>query len=352
MLSIVLFVVWMGVHGLLIAWTRRLYRNLAPLGARGLRFSEGWAVGAWFVPLLNLVRPKQILNDIWRASEPGTGSDGWQHNRVSPLLHWWWAAVVGGWLLFRPTTVETTDPEGIQEVLVGEALAAILLLTTATLGLIVVKRLTDRQVGHAALGVAPLPTEAGRAAPPAEVRHLASRLPSWLAPLVGVATFALAVTIFEVSGHSAGGSARADRTNDGSIASRGSVLAMDLRVGDCFDDPDDLTSAAPGETVDVVGVEVLPCDAPHDNEVFAIVDHPAGSDAAFPGEEALGKHAVERCVDQFEGWVGLPYEESILDVIVIAPQADGWRLGDRSILCAAHRLDLQKLDSSVRNAAI
>ena len=46
-----------------IVWTRRVYRNLAPLGTSP-RFRPGWAIGGWFVPVLNLWRPKQILNDV------------------------------------------------------------------------------------------------------------------------------------------------------------------------------------------------------------------------------------------------------------------------------------------------
>jgi Domain of unknown function (DUF4328) len=54
-----------------ILWFFRAYRNLGRLGINGLRWSERWAVGAWFVPLLNFVRPKSIANDIWRGSDPG-----------------------------------------------------------------------------------------------------------------------------------------------------------------------------------------------------------------------------------------------------------------------------------------
>ena len=70
-LWILVFVSFVATGIVFIAWTRRLYRNLVPLGRMDLRFSEGWAVGAWFVPLLNLVRPKQILDDIWRGDPPG-----------------------------------------------------------------------------------------------------------------------------------------------------------------------------------------------------------------------------------------------------------------------------------------
>ena len=55
---------------LFLAWFRRVYRNLEALGARGLRFKTGWAFWGWFVPLLGLLRPKQLLDDVWRASDP------------------------------------------------------------------------------------------------------------------------------------------------------------------------------------------------------------------------------------------------------------------------------------------
>ena len=53
-----------------IIWFSRAYKNLRRLGVEGLRWREGWAIGAWFVPLLNFVRPKAIANDIWRGSDP------------------------------------------------------------------------------------------------------------------------------------------------------------------------------------------------------------------------------------------------------------------------------------------
>ena len=62
--------------------------------------------------------------------------------------------------------------------------------------------------------------------------------------------------------------------------------------------------------------------------------------------------AVEHCVEQFQAWVGIPFEESILDVIFLMPHAEGWRAGDRGIICVAQRLDSQKLDAPVRHAGI
>jgi hypothetical protein len=52
-----------------IRWFLNAYRNVDVLG--GTRaFTEKWAGWAWFVPFLNLWRPKQIANEIWRAGDP------------------------------------------------------------------------------------------------------------------------------------------------------------------------------------------------------------------------------------------------------------------------------------------
>ena len=56
--------------GLWLAWFRRAYLNLPALGARRLRYRPWWAVGSWLLPVFSLFRPKQVLNDIWRASDP------------------------------------------------------------------------------------------------------------------------------------------------------------------------------------------------------------------------------------------------------------------------------------------
>lgn len=78
-------------------WFRMAYRNLMALGVREreLRHSPGWAVGAWFVPFIAFIWPKQLANDIWRASDPEREPVVWPRRSVSPLLSWWWAA----WLL-------------------------------------------------------------------------------------------------------------------------------------------------------------------------------------------------------------------------------------------------------------
>lgn len=80
-----------------LIWYGRAYRNVERLGARGLRWGKRWAIAYWFIPIANLFRPKQVMNDIWRASDPDLPATayGWQDNRVPQLVHWWW----GLWIL-------------------------------------------------------------------------------------------------------------------------------------------------------------------------------------------------------------------------------------------------------------
>lgn len=76
-----------------IAWLYRAYKNLGALGAEAMRHQPGWAIGGWFIPIVNLVLPKRIVDDLWRASDPeGPASrfSTWGPRRVPSLYNWWW----------------------------------------------------------------------------------------------------------------------------------------------------------------------------------------------------------------------------------------------------------------------
>ena len=50
-----------------IQWFRRAYFNLH-LRVNHLSHSEGWAAGCWFVPIINLFRPYQIMKELFQAT--------------------------------------------------------------------------------------------------------------------------------------------------------------------------------------------------------------------------------------------------------------------------------------------
>jgi hypothetical protein len=86
-------------------WCHRVYRNLPALGAQSLKFSPGWAAGAWFVPFLNIWRPYRVLREVWQQSRP-TG-ESWT------LVKIYWAAwLIGNWIAIRTTVAGSTNGIG------------------------------------------------------------------------------------------------------------------------------------------------------------------------------------------------------------------------------------------------
>jgi Protein kinase domain/Domain of unknown function (DUF4328) len=147
--------------GLWLAWFRRAYLNLPALGARRLRFRPWWAVGAWLVPVFSLFRPKQVLNDIWRASDPGLPpeqGDTWRRRPVAELLGWWWLSFLAS-VLVRSITTEAVHAaadlmllgllpeqfERFQPSAGMQVLADLLTVLCGLLALRVVRRTTARQ---------------------------------------------------------------------------------------------------------------------------------------------------------------------------------------------------------------
>jgi serine/threonine protein kinase len=147
--------------GLWLAWFRRAYLNLPALGARRLRFRPGWAVGAWLLPVLSLFRPKQVLNDVWRASDPELPSDQadtWRRRPVAELLGWWWLAFLVSVLVRSITTAAVHAaadfmllgllPEQLDRFQASagmQVLADLLTVVCGLLALRVVRRTTARQ---------------------------------------------------------------------------------------------------------------------------------------------------------------------------------------------------------------
>ena len=78
-----------------LMWQHRAQSNLRALGTQGLRFTPGWVVGWWFIPVANLALPPQTMSELWKGSEPKAGAVDWKAVKLTPLLPLWWAAWLG-----------------------------------------------------------------------------------------------------------------------------------------------------------------------------------------------------------------------------------------------------------------
>jgi hypothetical protein len=115
-------------------------------------------------------------------------------------------------------------------------------------------------------------------------------------------------------------------------ASPGAPVATDpfsLRVGDCIGD--DLSDG------EVLQVPVVDCDEPHTAEAYSSKRLP---DGAYPGLEAVKQTAVEMCLDRFEAFAGIDYDDSQrLDFAWYYPTEGSWSTGDREVLCLLMQID-------------
>ena len=78
--SIVIFITF-------LMWVYRANLNCHGFGAEEMKFTPGWAVGYFLIPFLNLVRPYQVMKEIWKVS---TNPKDWKNVPGSFLLNLWW----------------------------------------------------------------------------------------------------------------------------------------------------------------------------------------------------------------------------------------------------------------------
>ena len=120
----------------------------------------------------------------------------------------------------------------------------------------------------------------------------------------------------------------AERDEAGAVATEGAVDPFEVKLGDCVEQP---VSNDSEEVEEVESVKAVPCEQPHDGEVYAVFDLPDGD---FPGEEEVAAAGEDRCVEEFATFVGTAYEESQYDITSLFPTRDSWETqDDREYVC-------------------
>lgn len=147
-----------------------------------------------------------------------------------------------------------------------------------------------------------------------------------IAGLVLAAHSVLLVLVL-ISGFS--GQDSAVRDEAGEITDGGEISAFDIELGDCFDDPA-LSGVGEGE-IESKEVSAIPCEQPHEFEVYHVFDLP-GDD--FPGADEVIAAADQGCTQEFEPFVGRSFRRSVLESYSYYPQESSWRLqDDRMVVC-------------------
>lgn len=112
---------------------------------------------------------------------------------------------------------------------------------------------------------------------------------------------------------------------------------FDLAPGSCV-----LAPSHEDVAVELSEVTTVPCEQPHELEVFALVEFPeqgggggaAQAGSTFPGDALLKDFADGACAEEFATYVGIDYRDSELFFTYLVPSARSWQAEkDRTVLC-------------------
>lgn len=99
-----------------IMWFRRAYFNLHQK-VKSLSYTEGWAAGSWFVPIVNLYRPYEIMKELYEETKKCIIDEdkSLYIDLTTNLLGIWWTLwIINGILgniVFRLSRQADTIPE-------------------------------------------------------------------------------------------------------------------------------------------------------------------------------------------------------------------------------------------------
>lgn len=128
----------------------------------------------------------------------------------------------------------------------------------------------------------------------------------------------IVITIVIIAASVAG---TAERDASGTVTKAGDVSVQSLKPGDCI-------SKDLGEEA-ILTVPVVPCSDPHRQEAYASFTLPAGD---FPGQDEVDRLTEGGCLKRFASYVGVPADESDLEIVYLSPWEDSWDI-DRGVTC-------------------
>ena len=112
-----------------------------------MKFSPGWSVGYYLIPILWFWKPYQAMREIWCASK----STSWETVARGTVLPWWWFFFLLSTSLGNAALKATFRAKEIDDFLVstGIAIASDAVHIPATIiALILVRQINEMQMSH------------------------------------------------------------------------------------------------------------------------------------------------------------------------------------------------------------
>lgn len=142
---IVLIVYFIGVV-LFCIFIHRAHQNARSFGAIGMRYTAGWVVASFFIPVVNLVLPYLAIREIFQASDPDAGPDTWRSRPANIVSLWWSAWIVSlGLIAVNVALAMSEDPMLLQISGWLDLISAGMYVVTALLAIKLVYDIARRQ---------------------------------------------------------------------------------------------------------------------------------------------------------------------------------------------------------------
>jgi hypothetical protein len=175
------------------------------------------------------------------------------------------------------------------------------------------------------------------------VQHARKSIGVWVAAAVIVAIAGYTISV-EVG--------RADRDASGEISSAGSLLVQDLKVGDCFNsvavgeiEAEKLDQNAP------MAVDAVPCTSAHTYELISTGSIPSEEIFTYK-DKVVSDFVTSACLADFETYIGINYDDSVLESFIFYPSETSWASGSRDYQCISGTVDGEDLYDTVKDAQI
>jgi hypothetical protein len=154
-IGLIQFCVYIITAVLFLRWIYFANSNARALGASGMRFTPGWSIGWYFIPVATLWKPYQAMKEIWQTS---ADARNWLNAAVPALLPAWWTL----WLLSNflgqaslRISLRANDPDKLMASAVVSLISNALDIPLGLVALRLVKTIWQGQKRQAGAGAVP-----------------------------------------------------------------------------------------------------------------------------------------------------------------------------------------------------
>lgn len=129
-----------------LCWIYRANLNCHGFGAQGMKFTPGWSVGYYFIPIASFFMPYRSMREIWQVS---TQPSHWKPVPGAGILDWWWGLWIVHSVASRISSKVSESVDSVQSLKIASQVsivASLLEMASILVALRLVSLIIEKQV--------------------------------------------------------------------------------------------------------------------------------------------------------------------------------------------------------------